>query len=222
MLSLSSLQWKPSSVPTISSEWWIDILYVKLNQTPLNFMLPRTDFRPISQERDNGSTWQKDDSAGKDHSATSSKRSHDSSKTVSSSVSMVVRLSRSDSFLGLGGLITIIDTLMIVVIKIIIRDRPDIMGRLGLSQLDVTPPGTIRVSGHARLCRDIPAPSLDVVLTWRTSEVSTCLVQGDGIPALSTVKSERTRPATLGRSSSKSGHSADLTDLRVSTCLVQG
>ena len=104
-----------------------------------------------------------------------------------SSVLVVVRLSQSDGFPGLGGLITIVNTVMIVVTKIIIRDRPDIMGRLGLSQLDVTHPGTIRVSGHARLHRDVPAPSLDIVLTRRTSGVSPSLIQGDGIPTLPTV-----------------------------------
>ena len=97
------------------------------------------------------------------------------------------------------------------------------MGRLGPSQLDVTHPGTIRGSGPTRLLQDVPAPSLDIVLTWRTSGVSTCLVQGDGIPSLSTAKSGRTHPASSGRSSSKSRHSADSKDLRgASTCLVQG
>ena len=128
---------------------------------------------------------EKDNSAGKDHSATSSKRSLDSNKAGSSSVSVVFRLSWSYGCPRLGGLITIFDTVMIVVTKIIIGDRPDIIGRLGPSQLDATHPVAIRVSGHARLRRGVPAPSLDIVLTRQTSGFSTCLVQGDGFPALS-------------------------------------
>ena len=63
--------------------------------------------------------------------------------------------------LGLGSLIAIVDTVMIVVTKIIIGDRPDVMGRPGPSLLDVTRPGAMRVvNGHAhRLHREGPAPN---------------------------------------------------------------
>ena len=76
----------------------------------------------------------------------------------------------SMAHLGLGCLITIVGTVMIADTNMIIRDRQQVMGRLGLSQPDVTRPGAMRaVSGHARrLHRDGPAQSPDTVLIRRT------------------------------------------------------
>ena len=72
---------------------------------------------------------------------------------------------------GLGGLITIVGTMMIVVTKIIIRDRPDVMGHPDvMGQPDVTRPGAMRiVSRHAcRLHREGPAPSPGTALIRQT------------------------------------------------------
>ena len=74
--------------------------------TPLNCTHPRTRGlqAPPVKRKDDGSTRQKNDSAGKDKPATLSKRSHEkSSKTVSSSVSVADRPSRSDSPFGTRG-----------------------------------------------------------------------------------------------------------------------
>ena len=90
---------------------------------------------------------------------------------------------QKDSVVKCVGIVMIADT------RIIIRDHQDAMGRLGLSQPHVTRPGGTRsVNGHGRrLHRAVPAQIQAQCWFHGPSGISTCLVEGDGIPALSIV-----------------------------------
>ena len=106
VLSFSSTQRQSWTLPAMSFKWRVDI-HKRLSIRDMRSHDSMDDSieihtpddclqAPSIKKKSDGSTWLKDGSARKDKSATSSKRPHDSGKTISSSVSVVVRPSRSD------------------------------------------------------------------------------------------------------------------------------